>query len=165
LTLVYERVMRGCYAVASGVALALVVVIIAGIVSRQVFHPLIWSNEVAITLFVWLIFLGAGVAAAENAHIRVMLVADAVPESLRRVLLLAVSYVGAAILIAVLLDSIKVTYGFRGDRFTTLDISAAWSWSAIPAGTAMMLAGWIRHGCWTWQQAGKRPEHPSEVVV
>jgi len=157
--------MRGCYVAASGVALALFVVIVAGIVSRQIFHPLIWSNEVATTLFVWLIFLGAGVAAAENAHIRVMLVADVVPDGIRRFLLLAVSYIGAAILLAVLVDSIHVTYGFRGDRFTTLAISAAWGWSAIPAGTAMMLAGWIRHGCWTWQQAGQRPEPPSELVV
>lgn len=157
--------MRGCYVAASGVALALFVVIVAGIASRQVFHPLVWSNEVAITLFVWLIFLGAGVAAAENAHIRVMLVPEAVPEGIRRVLLLGVSYLGAAILLAVLIDSIRVTWGFRGDRFTTLDISAAWSWAAIPAGTAMMLAGWLRHGCWTWQQAGTRPEPPSELVI
>lgn len=157
--------MKGCYIAASGVALALFIVIIAGIVSRQLLHALIWSNEVAITLFVWLIFLGAGVAAAENAHIRVMLLADAVPETIRRALLLAVSYVGAAILLAVLIDSIRVTYGFRDNRFTTLAISAAWSWAAIPVGTAMMLAGWLRHGCWTWRQAGKRAEPPGELVI
>lgn len=157
--------MRACYVGASGVALALFAVIVAGIVSRQLFVPLIWSNEIAITLFAWLIFLGAGIAAAENAHIRVMLVANALPDSPRRVLMLLVSYVGAAILLAVLFDSISVTYGFRDDRFTTLAISSAWSWAAIPAGTAMMLAGWIRHGCWTWQQAGQRPEPPNELVI
>ena len=139
--------------------------IVAGIVSRQLSHSLIWSNEVSITLFVWLIFLGAGVAAAENAHIRVMLLADLVPDPVRRVLYLAVTYVGAALLLTVLLDSIKVTYGFRMDRFMTIPFSAAWTWAAVPAGTAIMLAGWIRHGDWTWRQAARRGDGPTTVVI
>lgn len=161
----YEGLMRVCYAVACGVALALFAVIFAGIVSRQLSHPLIWSNEASIALFVWLIFLGAAVAAAENAHIRVMLLPNALPEVPRRILLLAVTYVGAAILLAVLIQSVRVAHEFASNQFVTLPISAAWDWSAIPTGIAIVLAGWIRHGSWTWRQAGEIHGGGTEPVI
>jgi TRAP-type C4-dicarboxylate transport system permease small subunit len=161
----YDQLVRGYTIAASAVALALLVVIFAGIVSRQLQHSLVWSNEVAVTLFLWLIFLGAGVASAENAHIRVMLAVNSVPANARRVLLIVVTYVGAALLVALLANSVLVTYGFRDNRFTTIDVSSAWSWSAVPVGLVMVLAGWVRHGRWTWRMAGEKSEEPTEIVI
>ncbi len=48
-----------------------VVVLLAGVVARFVFdHPLVWSDEVASLLFLWLAMLGAAIALRRGAHMR-----------------------------------------------------------------------------------------------
>ncbi|MES1264236.1 MAG: TRAP transporter small permease subunit, partial [Variovorax sp.] len=59
-----------------GVPVALLVaaeiaVLLAGVVARYVFHyPLIWSDEVASILFLWLAMLGSAVAFQRGEHMR-----------------------------------------------------------------------------------------------
>ena len=51
--------------------LAEIVVLLAGVISRYVFHsPLIWSDELASILFLWLAMLGAVVAFRRGEHMR-----------------------------------------------------------------------------------------------
>ena len=53
------------------ILVAEVVVIAAGVTSRYVFHaPLIWTDELASVLFVWLSMLGAVVAFQRSEHMR-----------------------------------------------------------------------------------------------
>lgn len=48
----------------------IVVTVTAGIFSRYVFNsPFPWTEELATFLFIWLSFLGAGVAAARRKHV------------------------------------------------------------------------------------------------
>ena len=48
-----------------------VALLFVGVVARYVFHnPLIWADELASTLFVWLSALGAVLATRRNAHMR-----------------------------------------------------------------------------------------------
>src|SRR5215467_7282203 len=58
-----------------------VVILFAGVVSRYVLHsPLIWSDELASILFLWLAMLGSAVAFRRMEHMRMaMLVARAGP--------------------------------------------------------------------------------------
>src|SRR5215469_18416104 len=58
-----------------------VVVLFAGVVARYVLHaPLIWSDELASILFLWLAMLGAAVAFRRSEHMRMTaLVANAGP--------------------------------------------------------------------------------------
>ena len=51
--------------------LAEIVVLLAGVISRYVFHsPIIWSDELASILFLWLAMLGAVVAFRRGEHMR-----------------------------------------------------------------------------------------------
>ena len=51
--------------------LAEIVVLLGGVVSRYVFHePLVWSDELASILFLWLAMLGAVVAFRRAEHMR-----------------------------------------------------------------------------------------------
>ena len=57
--------------VASAILVFEVTLLFAGVVARYVFHnPLIWADELASTLFVWLSSLGAVLATRRNAHMR-----------------------------------------------------------------------------------------------
>ena len=48
-----------------------IVILFAGVVSRYVFdHPLIWSDELASILFLWLAMLGAVIALRRGEHMR-----------------------------------------------------------------------------------------------
>ena len=48
-----------------------IVILFAGVVARYVFHkPLVWSDELASILFLWLAMLGAVVAFRRGEHMR-----------------------------------------------------------------------------------------------
>ena len=57
--------------IAALLVVAEIVVLFAGVVSRYVFHqPILWSDELASTLFLWLAMLGAVVALRRDEHMR-----------------------------------------------------------------------------------------------
>src|SRR5262249_56810132 len=58
-----------------------IVILFAGVVARYGFHrPLIWSDELASILFLWLAMLGASVAFRRSEHMRMTaIVANARP--------------------------------------------------------------------------------------
>jgi TRAP-type C4-dicarboxylate transport system permease small subunit len=48
-----------------------IVILFVGVVARYAFHnPLIWSDELASLLFLWLAMLGAALALRRNEHMR-----------------------------------------------------------------------------------------------
>lgn len=64
---------------------ALYAVLIAQVFSRYVMNsPLIWTEEIARFLFVWVVFIGAAAVAAKNGHIAVTFLADRLRPSLAR---------------------------------------------------------------------------------
>src|SRR5690242_5344092 len=144
--------------------IAMIGILLASIVLREAFGvALVWANEIGIALFVWSVFVGAGVAFAENAHIRFDILIDALPLSGRRAMGLVVSYVGLVLLVGFWCTSVYVTYVYRDQRFTTLDASAAWQWVAVPAGMLLAVLGWLRHGKWTWRGAELTAKPPTEI--
>jgi len=85
LALVAARVegwLGGMVEVSVGLLTALeVLILLAGVISRYVFrNPLVWSDELASILFLWLAMLGAVVAFRRGEHMRMStLVARAPP--------------------------------------------------------------------------------------
>src|SRR6478609_9770724 len=57
--------------VAAAIVLVEIIVLFAGVVARYAFHsPLVWSDELASILFLWLSMLGAVVALRRGEHMR-----------------------------------------------------------------------------------------------
>src|SRR5690348_5737452 len=116
-----------------------IVVLFAGVVSRYVLHaPLIWSDELASMLFLWLAMLGAVVAFRRSEHMRMTaLVASAGPR-LRAYL----DLVAICAALAFLLLIVHPAYEYASDEgvITTpaLQISNAWRAAALPIGTCLM---------------------------
>lgn len=136
-------------------AIALVAVLLANIISRELFvHSMAWANEAAIALFVWMTFIGVGVCIAEQSRIRFTMIADALPARANGVLQTLVTYVGAVLLVGFFLTSIYATWLYRNQVFATMPFSVSWQWAAIPTGMALAVIGWVRGGTW-WP--GHRP--------
>jgi tripartite ATP-independent transporter DctM subunit len=115
-------------------------VLLAGVVSRYFFKtPLVWSDELASILFLWLAMLGAVVAFRRAEHMRMTaLVGKAEPQ--RRAFLDTYALVAA---LAFLLLVIWPAYEFADDeiivRTPALEISNAWRASALPIGCLLMI--------------------------
>ena len=66
-----HAVLRAMEAVAAVLVVAEVVILLMGVVSRFVFdRPLVWSDELASLLFLWLAMVGAAIALSRGAHMR-----------------------------------------------------------------------------------------------
>ena len=121
-------------------------VLLAGIVSRYVLrNPLIWSDELAGILFIWLAMLGAVIALRRGEHMRMTTLVKMAPPQVRAVLE-ATAMIAAILFLGLILAP---AYDYASDeRFMSmpgLDISNAWRAAALPAGMLLMLvAGLLR---------------------
>lgn len=117
-----------------------ILVLLAGVTSRYLLHrPLVWSDELASMLFVWLAMLGAVIALRRGEHMRMTaLVGKASPE-IRAFL----EVVAIAAPLAFLLLIVGPAVDFAQDQgvITTpaLGIPDTWRAAALPVGSALML--------------------------
>lgn len=139
--------------------LAEICVLFAGVMARYVFHvPLIWSDELASMLFLWLALLGAVAAFRRGEHMRMTaVVAMARPggRALFEVLAVTASLAFLALTIGPALE-------FAEEELVVttpaLEISNAWRASALPVGIGLMLVVGVlrlaRGFAWRWVAAG-----------
>jgi tripartite ATP-independent transporter DctM subunit len=143
--------------------LADIAVLFAGVVSRYVFHsPLLWSDELASILFLWLAMLGSVVALRRGEHMRMTaVVAKATPQ--RRALLEAVA---TAACLAFLTLVLHPAWEYAADEaaITTpaLEISNLWRAAALPTGMALMAAFAALR---LWRYAGPKVAAQALVIV
>lgn len=126
--------------IAALMVLAEIVVLLSGVVSRYVFHmPIVWSDELASTLFLWLSMLGAVVALRRGAHMRMTAVVSKLSKD-RQVLVETFSVVAS--LVFLLLFIYPAWEYTQDEAFITtpaLEISRWWHAVAIPLGCALMI--------------------------
>src|SRR2546421_12602320 len=116
-----------------------IVILFAGVVARYGLHrPLIWSDELASILFLWLAMLGAAVAFRRAEHMRMTAgVGDARPV-MRAHLDLVAAFAALAFLALVVWPSYD--YAYEESYITTpaLQISNVWRAAALPVGICLM---------------------------
>ncbi len=114
-------------------------ILFAGVIARYVLHqPLVWSDELASTLFLWLGMLGAALAIRRNENLRMNTVVNRLPHALRvfaeplslAVMLAFVALVLPASIEHVQMEMIVIT--------PTLEISSSWRAAAMPAALVLM---------------------------
>jgi tripartite ATP-independent transporter DctM subunit len=120
--------------------LAEVAVLLAGVTSRYVFHePLVWSDELASILFLWLAMLGSIVALQRGEHMRMTAIVGKLDPGKRAFL----DLIAIAAAIAFLAFVVHPAYEFAQDEvFVTtpaMGIPNSWRASALPIGLGLML--------------------------
>jgi tripartite ATP-independent transporter DctM subunit len=117
-----------------------IVILGAGVTARYVFHaPLVWSDELASIIFLWLSMLGAVIALRRGEHMRMTGLVSRVSPSTRA--LLEALAVTAAIAFLLLVMHPSVEYAQDEGFIVTpaLEISNAWRASALPVGIGLMI--------------------------
>lgn len=130
-----------------------IVTLFAGVVARYVFrHSLIWSDELANFLFLWLSMLGAASAFRRSEHMR-MTAVIAMGGPRVRAFLDMLAILGAVLfLISILQPACEYAAEQSLVTMPALSISDAWRAAALPVGMALMIVT----GCLHLARAGIR---------
>lgn len=125
---------------AAVLVLAEIIVLFSGVVSRYVFHiPLVWADELASTLFLWLSMMGAVVALRRGAHMRMTAVVSKLSTEKQAL----IEVIGIVASLAFLVMFLWPAWEYASDEaiITTpaLEISNMWRAVAIPLGCALMV--------------------------
>ena len=121
--------------------LAEIAVLLGGVISRYALHePLLWSDELASILFLWLAMLGAVVAFRRAEHMRMTAIVAMTGPRLRA-FLETVALVAGLIFVALVLEP---AFEFASEetyvQTPALELNNAWRAAALPVGLALMLA-------------------------
>ena len=135
-----DRVLRLIAEVPAAIlVLAEIVVLFSGVAARYVFHaPLIWTDELASILFLWLAMLGSVVALQRSEHMRLTAIVGGMSAPARaRVEAMAMAAV--AVFLLMMLPS---AWDYAADEWfietPALGIHNTWRALAIPVGAGLM---------------------------
>src|SRR6188768_2410194 len=116
-----------------------IIILFAGVVARYALHaPLIWSDELASILFLWLAMLGAAVAFRRAEHMRMTAVVASAKPAMRAYLDLVATVAALAFLLLIAWPSWE--YAYEESYITTpaLEIANVWRAAALPVGIGLM---------------------------
>lgn len=114
-------------------------ILLAGVVSRYFLHsPLVWTDEAASLLFLWLASLGSVVALRRGEHMRMTALVAKASGPLRAWLDTVAIAAGLAFLLLIVWPACEFAAGEVMVTTPSLEISNAWRASALPVGLGLM---------------------------
>jgi tripartite ATP-independent transporter DctM subunit len=116
-----------------------IVTLFAGVVSRYgLQRPLIWSDELASILFLWLAMLGSVVAFRRSEHMRMTAVVANAKPAMRAYLDVVATCAALAFLLLIAGPSYRYAYEESFITTPALQISNTWRAAALPVGICLM---------------------------
>jgi tripartite ATP-independent transporter DctM subunit len=140
LVFVDRLIGTGVEACAAFLVAAEVVVLFVGVVSRYVFRsPIVWSDELASFLFLWLAMLGSVVAFRNAGHMRMTALVSKSRPAVQTFFDVLASVASIAFLLLTIGPALEFAHEERLITTPALEISGAWRASALPVGLGLML--------------------------
>jgi tripartite ATP-independent transporter DctM subunit len=137
--LVGSVIIRGTEALAAILVVVEIAVLAGGVISRYVFDaPLIWSDDLARFLFLWLSMLGAVIALERGEHMRLSVVVSRVPPGIRDWLEAVASLVVVLFLVLLLLPGYAEVEMQRVVTIDSLGLSDSYRVFALVLGALLM---------------------------
>jgi len=124
---------------AAMLVVAEIVILFAGVVARYGLHrPLIWSDELASILFLWLAMLGAVVAFRRSEHMRMTAIVASARPAMRAYLDVVATCAALAFLLLVVWPACDYAYEESFITTPALQIPNIWRAAALPTGIGLM---------------------------
>src|ERR1700761_7979577 len=125
---------------AACLVVAEIVILFAGVVARYgLQQPLIWSDELASILFLWLAMLGAAVAFRRSEHMRMTAIVASAKPALRAYLDVVATCAALAFLLLIIWPSYNYAYEESFITTPALQIPNIWRAIALPIGNCLMV--------------------------
>ena len=146
---------RGLHLAAGTLFVLLVSLVLAQVVARKFFEPLVWSEELARYVFIWVALLGWVIAGQRRSHVSVNLLVDRCGPAGRRALAM-LSDAATVLLMAVLLrQGLQLVANNRDVDTVTLGFSYALVYAVLPLAAACLLLDTVLHARQRWAQAAQ----------
>jgi tripartite ATP-independent transporter DctM subunit len=124
---------------AAALVMAEIVILFSGVVARYVLsHPLVWSDELASILFLWLAMLGAVIALRRDEHMRMTAAVGCLPPPARAMFDLFATCAALAFLLLIARPSYQYAQDETFITTPALALNGAWRAAALPCGIALM---------------------------
>jgi len=124
---------------AAALVVAEIVILFAGVVARYgLRQPLIWSDELASILFLWLAMLGAAVAFRRSEHMRMTAVVANTKPAMRAYLDVVATCAALAFLLLIVWPAYDYAYEESFITTPALQIPNIWRAAALPVGICLM---------------------------
>ncbi|MBB5048068.1 tripartite ATP-independent transporter DctM subunit [Rhodopseudomonas rhenobacensis] len=130
---------RSVEAIAAVLLVSEIILLFSGVVARYVLvRPLLWSDELAVILFLWIGMLGAVIAARDGQHMRFTLLVNSVGLRARSRLNAFSELLSIGLLVGLFLPSIAHVREHWDILTPTLRISEGVRLTALPVGLALI---------------------------
>jgi TRAP-type C4-dicarboxylate transport system permease small subunit len=133
-------VTRGLEGLCALLLAIMVVLLFIQVVGRYVFeNPPDWTEELARAVFIYLTFVGGALAIVRNAHLRIEGLHGRLSPRTKMALDIVLVLIGVVFLAATLYYSITLMTRLAHQPMTSVPISKAFVFAAMPIGCALML--------------------------
>lgn len=127
-------------------AAAVVSIVTIEVVLRYVFsHSLIFTEELARYLMVWIVFLGAALAVRDGSHIKINVLVKHFNHRQRRFLEVLAYGLVAVFLVVLAVEGVKILPRQLHQMCITIDTCMFYFYLAIPVGSVLMIIFLLPH--------------------
>ncbi len=136
----------------------ILVIVLAAVVFFQVFNrfilkaPLAWTEELAMLLFQWVVFLGAAIGVKRMSHFGIDLLVEKFSEKTRRRMEIIIPLSIAVIALTLIIEGFKLLKLTQFQGYTTMPFSHAWATAAMPISGLLMILYLIRNQIKAWKK-------------
>ncbi len=125
--------------IAAVLVAAEIIILFSGVIARYLLHDsLVWSDELASILFLWLAMLGASIALSRNEHMRMTALISRASASARPALEAFTIAACLAFLVMIVWPACQYAVNERDITTPALELSSLWRAAALPVGVALM---------------------------
>jgi TRAP-type C4-dicarboxylate transport system permease small subunit len=145
---------------------AILMVALAVVVFIQVFNrfvlqtPLAWSEDMAMLLYQWVVFVGAALGVKRMRHFGIELVVKQFPEHWRHRIELVTPLVMLVVAVVMIVQGWTIL-GFNRNRiFATMDLSYTWAFLPIPLSGVLIIVYLIQVEIQRWREVKQEGHQP-----
>lgn len=144
------------YVLSGSLLLAILTVVVYATIARYFFNaPPIWGEEVPRVLFVWMTYLGAGLAIVAGLNVRVTYFVDMLPAELRRCIEIVAHAAVLVLLVVLAWHSRPVIELHMGGSLQATGWNASLMSWPLPIGCALMI---LYQSRLLWRALNRRPK-------
>lgn len=139
------------FALGGTLLVIITLLVFAAAVMRHFGHPLIWSVDLAMLLFIWLCFIGAFKAMRERGHLGVDFAVRLLPHQGRLWVETGVTAVALVFFALLAVEGTKLTLMNTARAFGDSGLSYAWVTIAVPVGCVLLSVAMIANAIEAWR--------------
>jgi C4-dicarboxylate transporter, DctQ subunit len=123
---------------ATAIMIIMTILLFLQVVTRYIFgYAIVWTEEISIIFFVWVIYLGISSCTTEGGHIRIDVLPDALSPKKRRILLMITDLIVVAFCLYIIPPLISITLAQGSSTSVMLKIPMQVAYGIVPFGMAL----------------------------